>query len=60
MTITSPCTGICKLDTITGWCLGCGRSGDEIATWATLPGPLRDDVWARVPGRLDQMGVTCR
>ncbi|MEM9098177.1 MAG: DUF1289 domain-containing protein, partial [Pseudomonadota bacterium] len=35
MTVTSPCTGICKLDDATGWCLGCGRSGDEIGFWGS-------------------------
>ncbi len=60
MTITSPCTGVCKLDDATGWCLGCGRSGDEIAGWRSFPEGLRAQVWDLVPGRLSQMGITCR
>jgi len=28
----TPCTGICKLDD-RGYCLGCQRTGDEIARW---------------------------
>lgn len=60
MTITSPCTGICKLDEPTGWCLGCGRSGDEIAVWRGLPEDVRDDVWAKIPDRLGQLGASCR
>ncbi|MEL6646822.1 MAG: DUF1289 domain-containing protein [Pseudomonadota bacterium] len=60
MTITSPCTGICKLDETTGWCLGCGRTGDEIAGWRGLPGEDRDDVWTQIPERLTQLGVACR
>ncbi len=60
MTITSPCTGICKLDDTTGWCLGCGRSGDEIAEWRGLPKNNRDAVWEQIPNRLEQLGVTCR
>ncbi|MEO0774200.1 MAG: DUF1289 domain-containing protein [Pseudomonadota bacterium] len=60
MTITSPCTGICKLDEPTGWCIGCGRSGDEIAVWRGLPDDARDEVWAKIPDRLGALGVTCR
>jgi len=60
MIITSPCTGICKLDDATGWCLGCGRSGDEIAGWGMLPANLRDGVWAQIPERLQTLGVACR
>ena len=60
MIVTSPCTGICKLDEATGWCLGCGRTGDEIGDWRGLPDPARDRVWAQIPDRLGQLGVACR
>ncbi|MEM6986997.1 MAG: DUF1289 domain-containing protein [Pseudomonadota bacterium] len=60
MTVTSPCTGICKLDSATGWCLGCGRSGDEIADWNAAPEAWRDGVWQHIPDRLSQLGVRCR
>jgi uncharacterized protein len=30
--ILSPCIGICQLDS-RGYCLGCYRTGDEIARW---------------------------
>lgn len=30
--VASPCTGICELDS-QGLCLGCRRSGAEIALW---------------------------
>ena len=29
--LPSPCVGTCELDVVTGWCVGCGRTGDEIA-----------------------------
>lgn len=32
----TPCIGICKLDD-RGFCLGCLRTGDEIARWRGLP-----------------------
>jgi predicted Fe-S protein YdhL (DUF1289 family) len=31
----TPCIGICKLDD-RGYCLGCLRTGDEIARWRSL------------------------
>ena len=30
--VLSPCTGVCRLDAA-GYCVGCHRSGDEIARW---------------------------
>ncbi|HMM56714.1 MAG TPA: DUF1289 domain-containing protein [Rudaea sp.] len=30
--VLSPCTGVCRLDDA-GYCVGCHRSGDEIARW---------------------------
>ena len=58
--VTSPCTGICKINEATGWCLGCGRSGEEIAEWRNLPEPLMEKIWTEIPARLTHLGVTCR
>ena len=60
MTLTSPCTGICKLDDRTGWCLGCGRDGAEIADWRTRTDADRQAVWEEIPVRLRALGVACR
>ncbi|MEM8579941.1 MAG: DUF1289 domain-containing protein [Pseudomonadota bacterium] len=60
MTIASPCTGICKLDDTTGWCLGCGRTGDEMDGWRTSPEEVRQAAWDQIPDRLSQLGVTCQ
>lgn len=35
VSILSPCIGLCTLDA-QGLCLGCLRSGDEIAAWLAL------------------------
>lgn len=58
--IVSPCTGVCKLDEDTGWCLGCARSGDEIADWRTTSARGRSAVWDAIPSRLSQLGVSCQ
>ncbi|RDD79905.1 DUF1289 domain-containing protein [Dyella tabacisoli] len=31
----TPCIGICRLDP-RGYCIGCQRSGDEIARWRSM------------------------
>lgn len=33
--ILSPCVGVCTLDA-DGYCIGCLRTGDEIAAWRSL------------------------
>lgn len=58
--IASPCTGVCKLDDATGWCLGCGRSGDEMDGWRSAPPERREAIWSEIPARLAQLGVACR
>ncbi|MCX8999811.1 DUF1289 domain-containing protein [Rhizobiaceae bacterium BDR2-2] len=30
----TPCIRICQMETRTGWCIGCGRTIDEIAAWS--------------------------
>ena len=32
--IPSPCVGVCQINSKTKFCLGCGRSGREVAHWA--------------------------
>ena len=29
----SPCNAICKIDSESGFCMGCGRTSREIFTW---------------------------
>ncbi len=60
MTLASPCVGICKLDSATGYCVGCARTGDEIAEWRNQTPSWRADVWDALPERFKTLGVTCR
>lgn len=45
--VLSPCTGVCQLGS-EGYCLGCLRTGDEIARWLQMSeaerSRLMDDV----------------
>ena len=43
-----------------GWCLGCGRTGDEIARWIGLDDAGRLAIWNELPARLDQMAIKAR
>ena len=56
----SPCVGICRLDEETGYCVGCGRTSDEIATWSTAGPSGRRAIWAALPARLVSLGVSVR
>ncbi len=56
----SPCIGICKLDERTGYCLGCGRTGDEIGAWGGLDPASQDEIWAMLPERLAALSVRIR
>jgi hypothetical protein len=53
--VGSPCTGVCRMDAATGWCLGCARTIDEIAAWSTLDDAARRAVWLRLPPRQQQL-----
>jgi predicted Fe-S protein YdhL (DUF1289 family) len=56
----SPCIGVCKLDEATGLCLGCARTGSEIASWASLDEPGRDAVWQQLPERVAALALRVR
>jgi predicted Fe-S protein YdhL (DUF1289 family) len=57
MAMTSPCTGICKMDDASGVCLGCGRTGDEIAEWPLASEERRSAIWTLLPRRFDGLGI---
>ncbi|MEO5373108.1 MAG: DUF1289 domain-containing protein [Alphaproteobacteria bacterium] len=49
--LETPCTGVCRLDDGTGWCVGCFRTIDEIAHWSSKSLEERRAVLARTTGR---------
>lgn len=55
--IRSPCNDVCQLDAKSGWCLGCGRTGAEIAAWPRITDEERDRVMAHLPARLEALGL---
>lgn len=51
----SPCTNICTIDEATGWCLGCGRTLDEIAGWTSAGERGQRAILERLPARLAKL-----
>jgi predicted Fe-S protein YdhL (DUF1289 family) len=48
MPVESPCNKICTLDARGTYCIGCGRTLDEIARWTGMS----DEERARVVNRI--------
>ena len=57
--VLTPCVGVCRLDD-EGYCLGCHRSGDEIARWALMDDDARlrmmDEVLPQRAARREAAG----
>lgn len=52
MALSTPCIGICILDEDAGICVGCGRTGQEIANWVAMGEEARRTVMAGLAARL--------
>lgn len=50
--IETPCIKICTLDAVSGHCLGCGRTVDEIARWSAMSAAERARIMGELPARL--------
>jgi len=51
----SPCILVCVIDRRSGYCFGCGRTGQEIARWMLMSGEERRAVLDCLPPRLAGM-----
>ncbi len=49
--IPSPCVNVCALHPITGWCLGCYRTLEEIAGWRDFSADEKRAVLAHLASR---------
>nr|WP_247875259.1 MULTISPECIES: DUF1289 domain-containing protein [Brucella/Ochrobactrum group] len=54
-TIESPCILVCVIDHHSGFCLGCARTLEEIATWSAMDNGARRTVMALLPARHEKM-----
>jgi len=46
------------MDGALGWCLGCGRTRDEIAEWSSAGDVRRSAIWAILQERIDALGIS--
>jgi predicted Fe-S protein YdhL (DUF1289 family) len=50
--IRSPCIKLCVIEPESGYCIGCGRSREEIGSWISLSPQQRDTIMLELPERL--------
>ena len=55
MTVESPCIKVCVMDPASDFCIGCGRTIEEIAQWSRLSDPHKRTVVDILPDRLKAM-----
>ncbi|NRA19965.1 MAG: DUF1289 domain-containing protein [Oceanospirillaceae bacterium] len=51
----SPCVGVCKMDQLTGWCFGCGRTDSEIKGWQVYQHSLKAELVQPLAERVAQL-----
>jgi uncharacterized protein len=50
--IETPCVKICVVDPETQFCIGCGRTRDEIASWIGMGAVARHEIMVALPERV--------
>jgi predicted Fe-S protein YdhL (DUF1289 family) len=50
--IETPCILVCSIDMGSGYCVGCGRTRGEIASWVAMTPQMRRAVMEELPARL--------
>jgi predicted Fe-S protein YdhL (DUF1289 family) len=55
--ISSPCIGVCEMDTAAGLCTGCGRTLQEIARWGSLREDERLSIMQELRARLARLAA---
>jgi len=53
--VASPCVSICEMDKKTGFCSGCYRTLEEIATWSGIPNQKRWEIVQSLRDRRAEM-----
>lgn len=54
--IDSPCINICVIHREERICIGCYRTGDEIARWSRMAPEERRTIMAELPARAPKLG----
>ena len=50
----NPCTSICKFSGPKGWCIGCGRTLEEIENWTAMTNEERKSINARLSNNIQR------
>jgi len=58
--VETPCVNVCLLDADTRLCVGCGRTLDEIARWASMTAAERRAIMTALPARTERHKETAR
>jgi predicted Fe-S protein YdhL (DUF1289 family) len=53
----SPCVSVCQMDPLTGYCVGCLRTIDEIRDWIISTPDERQKILDVLPGRKERSGL---
>ncbi|MCX8501019.1 MAG: DUF1289 domain-containing protein [Alphaproteobacteria bacterium] len=53
--IPSPCVGICQMDSTSGLCTGCYRTGEEIKNWRASDNGQRLAIYEKIQSRRRQI-----
>jgi predicted Fe-S protein YdhL (DUF1289 family) len=53
--VETPCIKVCVVDPETGFCVGCGRTRDEIASWLILSRHERRQIMTGLPERVEAL-----
>lgn len=46
--VPSPCSSVCRMDRLSGFCEGCLRTIPEIAGWSKMEDETRRHVWCAI------------
>jgi hypothetical protein len=53
----SPCVSVCQMDPLTGYCVGCLRTINEIRDWIISTPDERQKILDVLPGRKERSGL---
>jgi uncharacterized protein len=56
----SPCNQVCVIDAPTGYCIGCGRTLDEIAEWGDAIPDRQRTILQILPERIARLVLAGR
>ena len=51
--VQSPCISVCRISDNSGLCMGCFRTGDEIASWSSASDDGKRGIWKLIEQRMD-------